>query len=163
MSKLYRPNAAVVVFNKNGSVLVFKRKDFEDQWQFPQGGIESNENPKEAAFRELKEETNITTAKFIAEYPEPLKYNFPINVLQKFKKLGRNNIGQVQFWFLLFWNDEENEINLETNPQEIEFCDYKWIDIEDSVNLIVDFKKDVYRKITTYFAPIIEEYIKKFN
>ena len=65
---LYRLNAATVVFNKQGKVLICSRVDFENQWQFPQGGINNEENHQQAALRELREETNIFSVKH-ASYP----------------------------------------------------------------------------------------------
>ncbi len=157
---MYRLNAGIVVFNQEGKVLVCKRADFDNQWQFPQGGIENNENPRDAAQRELKEETNISSVKYVADYPRPLIYNFPEHILRKFQKMGRKNIGQKQYWYLFFFEGNEAEIDFMTNKDEIEFNSYKWIEIMQAVDLIVDFKKDVYQKVCSYFSPIINEYIK---
>lgn len=160
INDLYRLNAAAIVFNQDGKVLVFGRIDFDNQWQFPQGGINDYESHKDAALRELKEETAIHSVKHVAEYPHPLKYDFPPNILQKFKKMGRTNIGQKQYWHLFFFNGSENEINFTSHPEEIEFKAYKWIDINDAPELVVDFKKEVYQKVCFYFHPIIQNYIK---
>ena len=160
MNNLYRLNAAAIVFNQEGKVLVFGRVDFKNQWQFPQGGIDKNENHKDAALRELKEETGIHSVKHIAEYPQALRYDFPEDVLEKFKKMGRTNIGQEQYWHLFFFNGSIDEINFTSHPEEVEFKAYKWVDIMSAPKLVVDFKKDVYRKVCSYFQPIIQNYIK---
>ena len=160
-NNLYRLNAGAIVFNRDGKVLVCERAGFENQWQFPQGGINENETHQEASLRELKEETNISSVIHIKEYPQALRYNFPQQVIEKFKKLGRTNIGQEQYWHLFFLNGCESEICFTTNPEEIEFNDYKWIDIMQAPELVVDFKKDVYNKVCSFFAPVIENYIKK--
>ena len=157
----YRLNAGAIVFNREGKVLIFARADFDGQWQFPQGGIESGETPQAAALRELKEETNISSVVPAGAYPQPLRYDFPPQVLEKFKKLGRSNIGQEQYWFLFYFNGAESEINFSVRPEEIEFKDYQWIEIEKAPDLVVDFKKDVYRQVVAYMKPQIEDFLRK--
>ena len=62
--KIYRNCAGIIIFNTDKKVLVCARNDASDfNWQFPQGGIENNEKPSQAALRELKEETSITSVK----------------------------------------------------------------------------------------------------
>lgn len=159
MNNLYRLNAAAIVFNQEGKVLVFGRAGFDNQWQFPQGGINKGENHQVAALRELQEETAIHSVEHVAEYPQALRYDFPSNVLEKFKKMGRTNIGQEQYWHLFFFNGSDDEINFTSHPEEIEFNAYKWIDIMSAPELVVDFKKDVYLKVCSYFQQIIQKYI----
>lgn len=159
----YRLNAGAIVFNREGKVLIFARADFDGQWQFPQGGIEAGEKPQAAALRELKEETNICSVIPAAAYPEPLRYDFPPQILEKFQKLGRSNIGQEQYWFLFYFTGSETEIDFRTHPEEIEFKDYQWIEIEKVPDLVVDFKKDVYRQIATYMKPQIEAFLQKIK
>ena len=159
MNGLYRLNAAAIVFNSQGKVLVFGRNDVENQWQFPQGGIEPNETPEVAARRELKEETNIQSVCLVAAIPQPLRYDFPPQVLEKFQKLGRTNIGQEQYWFLFYFEGLESEINFTTNPDEIEFKAYKWIEIDEAPNLVVEFKKEVYRQVVKFMKPKIAEFL----
>lgn len=156
----YRLNAGAIVFNKEGKVLVCERVDFENQWQFPQGGIDDGENYLEASRRELFEETNISSVKYIASYPQTLKYDFPPHIVKKFKQMGRTNIGQEQYWFLFLFEGNEKEICFSANQVEKEFNKYQWIDIIEAIDLVVDFKKEVYIKICSYFAPIINDYIK---
>ena len=137
------------------------RNDIENQWQFPQGGIEPNEIPEFAARRELKEETNIQSVRLVAIMPQPLRYDFPPQVLEKFKKLGRTNIGQEQYWFLFYFEGSENEIDFTTNPDEIEFKAYKWIEIDEAPNLVVDFKKEVYQQVVKFMKPKIDIFLHK--
>ena len=158
--KQYRPNAGIIVFRRDGKVLLCERiENFPKRWQFPQGGLESGETPLQAAIRELKEDTSITSVKFISAYPEPLFYEFPQEIKQSF---ARNNIltdGQKQYWHLFLFEGQENEINLQT--QEPEFRAYKWINIEETTNMVVEFKKQIYEIIVPAFRQIIETYLKK--
>ena len=111
----YRPNVGVVVFNKEKKVLMCARADCADmQWQFPQGGIDANEKPLAAAVRELKEETNISSVDFVAKLQEPLRYDFPPQVLAKQKYRGSSFVGQEQYWFLFYYYLESEVLYYET-------------------------------------------------
>ncbi len=164
MVELYRKNAAVVVCNSQGKVLSCQRRDSADKeksWQFPQGGVEEGESPIAAALRELKEETGLTQVTLLAEYPQPLRYKFSANVIEKFKKLGRQNVGQEQYWFLFLYTGSDDAINFETNPQEIEFIAFDWIDIMQAPDKVIEFKHEVYEKICAYFKPFVEQQKKQ--
>ncbi len=150
----YRKNVGVVVFNGEGKVLLCARNDqVEDSWQFPQGGIEEGESIEAAAERELYEETGIKLIKSVAQMPNSLRYDFPADFKLPFK-------GQEQDWVLFYFTGSNEEINFKVNPQEIEFRNYRWDDIKVAPDLIVDFKKDVYRKVVDFFYPIIIDYLQ---
>ena len=156
----YRPNVGVVVFNKFGKVLMCARADCADmQWQFPQGGIDASEKPINAALRELKEETNISSVDFVAEIPQPLRYDFPPRVLVKQKRKGSLFVGQEQHWFLFYFYGDDNEIDFLAHPQEIEFKAFEWVDISVAPLRIINFKKEVYSKVVQTFAPFIKSKI----
>tara|TARA_B100000579_G_C22622964_1_gene752789 strand:- start:58 stop:531 length:474 start_codon:yes stop_codon:yes gene_type:complete len=139
-----RKGVGVVLLNKNNEVFVAKRIDNpKDFWQMPQGGIDKNENPLNAAIRELKEETNIESVELIKEIKEEITYDLPDNLLGiiwkgKFK-------GQKQKWFVMRFLGQNNEINLRTKHPE--FLEWKWINIENITDKVVDFKLHVYEKI----------------
>ncbi|MBE6448997.1 MAG: RNA pyrophosphohydrolase [Alphaproteobacteria bacterium] len=159
MSNLYRKNVGIVVFNQDKKVLMCARAEKEENnWQFPQGGMEAEEDVLTAAKRELQEETALTSVKVVAQFPYALKYDFPEDVRQKFAQLGCYYKGQEQYWVLLYFDGKNEEIDFFTNPLEIEFKDYKWEDIEKAPLEIVEFKKNVYEKIADFFAPIISKY-----
>lgn len=162
MERKYRLNAGVVLFNQAGKVLVFHRFGYKkaDEWQFPQGGIEDDETPIEAARRELGEETGISSVEWVTTLDKPLRYNFPQKTLKEFRKIGRNFIGQEQYWSLFFFTGEDSEIDLNTHPQEIEFDKWQWLDIAEAMEKVWVVKKDVYRKVVQEFAPIIAEWLK---
>jgi len=148
MTSVYRRNVGIVVYNQDGKVLWCERNDLPGQWQFPQGGIEAGESFMQAAKRELKEETSIVSVTPAACISEPLCYDFPPEVAERFNKKG-----QAMNWVLYrFWGDE-SEINLQTEHPEFVNC--KWVDIDETPQNIVQFKRDVYKKMTAVFKPYI--------
>ena len=140
-----REGVGIIVLNKNNEVFVGKRKDNPiDKWQMPQGGIDKNEQPIQAMYRELLEETNIKSVKILKEIEKTFVYELPPNLLGKIWK-GKFR-GQKQRWFIVRFFGDENEINLET--QNPEFIEWKWINFKLLPNVIVDFKKNVYDSLT---------------
>ena len=140
-----REGVGIIVLNKNNEVFVGKRKDNPiDKWQMPQGGIDKNERPIQAMYRELLEETNIKSVKILKEIEKTFVYELPPNLLGKIWK-GKFR-GQKQRWFIVRFFGDENEINLET--QNPEFIEWKWINFKLLPNVIVDFKKNVYDNLT---------------
>lgn len=158
----YRLCAAAVVFNKEGKVLLGNRIDTTDKaWQFPQGGIEKGETPKDAAKRELFEETGIVSVKTIYTDVAPLRYDFPKDIKEKFRHKNINTDGQDVFFSLFYFEGKDNEINLNTATPE--FCEYTWEDFDFAVKHIVDFKKEVYQKAFQKLTPLIEQYINTIS
>ena len=147
-----RKGVGVVLLNNNNQVFVAKRIDNpNDFWQMPQGGIDKNEDSFNAALRELKEETSIINVKLIKEIQEEITYNLPQNLLGiiwkgKFK-------GQTQKWYIMKFLGNDNEINLKTKYPE--FLEWKWIDIENITEKVVDFKAHVYEKIKEELKKLI--------
>ena len=139
-----RKGVGVVLLNNNNKVFVAKRIDNpNDFWQMPQGGIDKGENPLDAAFRELKEETSIKSVKLIQEIQNEITYNLPDSLLGIIWK-GRFK-GQTQKWYIMKFLGDDNEINLKTKRPE--FLEWKWINIENITDKVVDFKLHVYEKI----------------
>ena len=100
--KRYRRNAGIVLFRHDGKVLLCERiENYPKRWQFPQGGIDAGETPLQAAQRELKEETSVTSVKFIATLPRPIRYDFPEAVKKAHPE--RRNDGQEQYWHLFLF------------------------------------------------------------
>ena len=154
MNYQYRKNVGIVVC-RDGLVLMCARADsIEDHWQFPQGGIDEKEDIVTAAKRELFEETGIKSVSLIAKYPEPLRYDF-ISGKKVFN--GVSYRGQEQSWVLFKFDGNDSEINLKTNPEEIEFKKYEWTEINTAPQKIAEFKRDVYRKVVAFFADFVKE------
>ena len=141
----YRLNVGLIVINHKGKLLLCKRKN-SNNWQFPQGGIDHNEEPRDAAIRELYEEVGIKSSeiKEIAISDKWYKYDLPEGTIKK-NFFNNRFKGQKQKWFIMRFKGNDTEINLKTKHPE--FLDWKWIDIDDIANVSVDFKLEVYKKI----------------
>ena len=140
------------MLNKKNKIFVAKRIDNpKNFWQMPQGGVDGDENYYEAALRELKEETNISSVELIKEIDKKLTYILPDHLIGiiwkgKFK-------GQTQKWFVMRFIGNESEINIKTkNP---EFLDWKWIDLEDLPKIAVNFKLNVYKSLKREVSKIL--------
>ncbi|MBP7282297.1 MAG: RNA pyrophosphohydrolase [Leptospiraceae bacterium] len=153
--KPYRKNVGVVVFNSKGEVLVGARVGMKDNWQFVQGGIDEDEEPKAAVIRELYEEVGIQDAELVYENPNWISYDFPKDLDIK---MAKKYAGQIQKWFLLYWDHPANECNLHIHEQEFESV--KFIPIQSCVDTIVSFKRDVYAKLIEIFEPQIQKYLR---
>lgn len=142
----YRFNvAAIILAPESNKILVAERIDIDNAWQFPQGGIDSNESEEEALFRELKEELGTNDVKILDKNPNLITYDFPESIAQRFAPFK----GQSQRYFLVRLNSSAN-INLDT--KEPEFKDYKFVDYCEAIELLDNgFKGEVYKEALNYF------------
>ena len=139
-----RIGVGIILLNSENKVFVGKRKDNPvDKWQMPQGGVEKNEDYADAMKRELCEETSVKSIKILKEFDDWLEYELPDNLLGIIWK-GKFR-GQKQKWFISRFTGNESEININTDQPE--FIEWKWIEMNELPNVIVNFKKDVYKKI----------------
>ena len=147
-----RSGVGIIVLNKNNKVFVAKRIDNpKNFWQMPQGGVDEGEDFLKAAYRELEEETSIKNVELIKELEGTITYELPDRLLGIIWK-GRYR-GQKQKWFLMRFRGEEKEINIKTkNP---EFLDWKWIELDQITEVVVDFKLHVYKELKEKIKKII--------
>jgi len=139
-----RLGVGIVLLNSDNKVFVGKRIDNPvNFWQLPQGGVDKNEGLLCAAKRELKEETGVESVKLIKQIDNWLTYELPKNLLGKIWK-GKYR-GQKQKWFIIRFVGNEEEINIKT--KNAEFIEWKWIDVNQLINVVVSFKLDVYKSI----------------
>jgi len=145
----YRLGVGVLLLNDDNQVFVGRRMDQEiEAWQMPQGGIDADEFPSEAAFRELQEETGVGKAAIIAESEGWFIYDLPPELRGKAWK-GRYR-GQKQKWFAMRFLGQDSDIDLHTHHPE--FDAWQWIEPVRLLELIVPFKRDLYREIIAEFA-----------
>ena len=147
----YRRGVGVMLLNREGKVFVGARIDNTDEtWQMPQGGIDKGEEPWATALRELEEETGIKPrlVERIAECPERLKYDLPPEL--RGKLWGGKWRGQDQDWYLARFLGTDADVNIAT--EDPEFRDWKWIEPRELPDLIVPFKRELYRQLLREFA-----------
>jgi putative (di)nucleoside polyphosphate hydrolase len=147
----YRRGVGVMLLNSQGKVFVGARIDNTDEaWQMPQGGIDKGEEPWATALREMEEETGIPThlVERIATCPERMKYDLPKEL--RGKLWGGKYKGQDQDWFLARFLGRDEDINIRTKHPE--FREWKWIEPERLPDLIVPFKRELYRRLLREFA-----------
>ncbi|MBP2551274.1 putative (di)nucleoside polyphosphate hydrolase [Neorhizobium galegae] len=156
----YRPCVGVMVLNREGLVWVGRRlsqnnseSDGSPQlWQMPQGGIDKGEDPRDAAYRELFEETGIKTVSLLAEAPDWIHYDLPAHLIGIGLK-GKYR-GQRQRWFAFRFEGDESEINIENPPsgQHQEFDAWDWKPMAELPELIVSFKRPAYEQVVAAFS-----------
>jgi len=149
--KGYRRGVGVMLLNRDGKVFVGARIDNTDEaWQMPQGGIEPGEEPWATGLRELEEETGIPPhlVERIAACSERLKYDLPDGLRDKL--WGGKWKGQDQDWFLVRFLGTDSDVDIATKHPE--FREWKWIEPEQLPDLIVPFKRDLYRCLLGEFA-----------
>jgi putative (di)nucleoside polyphosphate hydrolase len=161
---LYRKAVGLLIINEKLEAFIGKRRDTKaaDAWQMPQGGIDEGETPKEAAIRELAEETGITSVEIVAETEQWFRYEIPAYIATKL--WGGKYIGQEQKWFLLKFKGKESEINLESYTEErSEFSEWKWCKLEELADHVVFFKRNLYIEILESFRDYLIEIRKNLK
>ena len=140
----YRPNVAMVVLNSKNKVLICRRTNTKT-WQFPQGGVDNNENLEKAMYRELLEEVGLRKddVQYIGESDDTIIYDIPKTI--RSNVLGGKFKGQEQKWFLLRIKNDDHEIRLDYEAFP-EFDTFEWVSFWQPIDRIVDFKKEAYRK-----------------
>ena len=147
-----RSGVGIVVLNEKNQIFVAKRIDNpKNYWQMPQGGIGEGEDFYQAALRELEEETSIKSVKLMKEIEKFTTYHLPDYLLGIIWK-GRYK-GQKQKWFIVKFNGDEKEININTKTPE--FLEWKWINIDNLTDEVVKFKLHVYKKIKEEIKKVI--------
>lgn len=156
MRKLgYRPCVGVMLVNAEGKVFVGRRIDNRegDWWQMPQGGVDKGEDLRAAALRELAEETGIVEDKvsIIGRMDDPIRYDLPEELMGKLWN-GKYR-GQEQVWFCARFTGSDADVALDAHDPP-EFCDWKWVEPDELPELIVPFKKRVYRAVVDAFREL---------
>lgn len=150
---LYRPCVGIALFNAQGQVFVGERIDTPGAWQMPQGGIDNGEAIEAAALRELQEEIGTASAQILRIAEETIRYDLPKNL--------RNTLwngayaGQEQTWVAARFTGSDSDIDLNCfDPPE--FRAWQWVDLGETIDLIVPFKRDTYRKVIALFSDLLD-------
>ncbi len=152
----YRRNVGVMLVNPQGGVFVGQRMDSETPaWQMPQGGIDPGEDARDAALRELQEETGVAPALVTveAETGDWIPYDLPLELVPNIWK-GRFR-GQEQKWFLMRFHGTDDQVRIDADDHQ-EFSEWRWLPHDQLVAQIVPFKRAVYARVVEEFRPYLE-------
>jgi len=148
----FRPNVAIVIMKDDRQVLWAHRKN-SDGWQFPQGGMRTDETPLEAMYRELREETGLKQehVEVLGTTPGWLRYRLP----RRYQRVNSKPlcIGQKQVWFLLQLMADESAVTLDSTSNP-EFYEYRWVDFWYPVENVIEFKRKVYHRALSLLEPM---------
>lgn len=146
----YRNCVGIMLLNSENKIFIAKRIDVSNNaWQMPQGGIEGDELPLDAALRELKEEIGTNNVALIAQLDEWLTYNFPESLGARL--WGGQYKGQRQKWFALRFLGKDEDINLDTAVPE--FTHWRWADVNEVLDDVIDFKRETYYTLIENLFP----------
>lgn len=153
----FRPNVGIVLLRDSGDVF-WGRRVGRDGWQFPQGGMRTDETPKEAMYRELEEETGLRPeqVQLLGATPGWLRYRLPKRYLR------RNTrplcVGQKQVWFLLRLLCDDSALRLDRSPKP-EFDRWRWVDFWYPPLHVIHFKRRVYERALAYLEPLVAKHL----
>jgi putative (di)nucleoside polyphosphate hydrolase len=147
----YRPNVGIILM-RDDAKLFWARRVTRDGWQFPQGGMNSDETPIEAMYRELHEEVGLAAddVRVLGSTPGWLRYRLPKRCIRRNER--PTCIGQKQVWFLLQLVEPESKIRFDATETP-EFTEFRWVDFWYPLSSVVSFKRDVYLRALSLLVP----------
>jgi putative (di)nucleoside polyphosphate hydrolase len=151
----YRPNVGIVLAKPDGRVWLGRRGDSPSprNWQFPQGGVDDGESLLAAARRELHEETGASSVALVGRTGEWMAYEFP----RTHRRARRMEawVGQRQIWFAFRFIGDDGEFDLNTHGAP-EFDAWRWAQLDEALDLVVEFKLSTYERVIAAFRPLIQ-------
>lgn len=151
----FRPNVGIVLARQDGRVF-WARRAGQDGWQFPQGGMNSDETPLEAMYRELAEETGLEHrhVRVLGSTPGWLRYRLPHRFRRRHQKPVC--VGQKQVWFLLEFLADDQAFRLDQGDRP-EFDEFRWVDFWYPARHVISFKRRVYVRALKQFEPLLQD------
>lgn len=149
----FRPNVGIMLANARGELLWARRVGGLDAWQFPQGGIQAQESPEDALFRELNEEIGLQPAdvRVMGCTRGWLRYRLPARLVRRHQ--NPLCIGQKQKWFFLQMLSDDTRIHFDGSDEPPEFDHWRWVSYWHPLTQVVSFKREVYRSALKELAP----------
>ena len=149
--QVFRASVVLIVRRENGDILGFERADVPGAWQLPQGGLDVGEEPVEAAWRELHEETGLGPheVRLVVELPEWIAYEWPKAIRERDKD-GQRRRGQIQKWFLF---GVIPDIDISPRPDGIEFSSCRWMSPHQLLTEVAEFRRDGYARAFSRILP----------
>lgn len=151
-AKGFRHNVGIILANNNCSRVFWGKRVGHDAWQFPQGGVDENEDIEECLYRELREEIGLEPedVSIIGSTRKWLYYKIPPRMISNNRPYC---VGQKQKWYLLRLEGPEENIRFDRGLKA-EFDDWRWVNYWYPLREVINFKKDVYRRALRELAPI---------
>ncbi len=152
-----RPNVGIVLVARDGRVWLGRRAGTPppQNWQFPQGGIDAGETELDAALRELKEETGVSSVRLLGRTRDWLGYEFPPD--HQGAKAGKGWKGQKQVWFAMGFTGEDTEVDVSGHDGQVEFDAWRWAELDEALGSVIEFKRDVYLQVVEAFRPLVDQ------
>lgn len=149
----YRDGVGMCIINKKKEIFVGKRISSKfDGWQMPQGGIDLGETPSKAAMREMLEEIGTSNGVIMSETKSWYCYDVPRLLVPKLWNGAYR--GQRQKWFLIMFEGEDSEINVDASIHP-EFYKWQWVDYQSLPDIIIPFKRKLYQSVLAEFQPFL--------
>lgn len=156
----YRPNVGIILCNWKNEVFWGKRVR-QHSWQFPQGGIKPGETPEAAMYRELSEEVGLDRqhVRILGRTRDWLRYDVPEQWLRR--DWRGNYRGQKQIWFLLRLVGRDCDVCLRASSKP-EFDAWRWSEYWVPMEVVIEFKRDVYQKALAELARYVRHRSGRF-
>ncbi len=152
-TRFFRAGVGTVIYNEDGNVAFFRRKQHPPGiWQFQQGGIDDGETPEQTLWRELLEEVGLTKESIATTHEleswliyQELDGGDPTN----------RRIGQAHRWYFLKLKPSVViDLTLATDQ---EFDEWKWVTFPEAIAATGSHKQAVYRTLYEFFVSHIQK------